>query len=138
MLFSERVPHTANALLDGCFGHIYRRPVNTYRAAALIPLIKFKQNISTSSRSIARHHSARTLSNNRRTLSLISREICLRNRFDLSFTLQNQEDCGPIGRQIQLCIDQFLPELTIAPTIKIKPGKSPQRASLRYGGLFTA
>ena len=92
MLFSERVPHTANALLDGCFGHIYRRPVNTYRAAALIPLIKFKQNISTSSRSIARHHSARTLSNNRRTLSLISREKCIRNGFALTFKRHNQTE----------------------------------------------
>ena len=97
MLFSERVPHTANALLDGCFGHVYRRPVNADRSATLIPLIKFKQNISTSSRSIARHHSARTLSNNRRTLSLISREKCVQDCFAKPSTLQNQEDCGLPG-----------------------------------------
>ncbi len=127
-------------LSSKCLEHIYRGSGQA-RSAFMLTLfhnINNHQKYQSPSRSLTRHHSACTLSNNRRTLSPISQDLCLRNRFDLSFTLRNQEDCSPSGQHIHLHKEQFVPELTIKPTIMIKSGKSPQRASLRYGGLFTA
>jgi len=103
MLFSERVLDAAKTLAKGCFGHICQEPANADRPVALSSPFKCLQYISTSSRSIARHHSARTLSNNRRTLSPKQREICLWQCFDSPSTLQNQEDCGhPADRSIPI------------------------------------
>ena len=127
MLFHERVLHTAKTLPEGCFGRICHQPANAYRSAALIPRIKYKQNTSIPSRSINRHHIARTLSNNRRTLSLSPWKICVRKCFIKFFNLQNQEDCAHVGSQINLYIDQFLPELAIKQTINIKCVRSPKR-----------
>ena len=127
MLLPERVLHTAKMLPEGCIGRFCHQPANAYRSAALIPLIKYKQNTSIPSRSINRHHSARTLSNNRRTLSPKPQGICVRNFFISALTLQNQEDYGHVGQQIHLCIDQFLPELAIKQTINIKCVRSPKR-----------
>ena len=120
--------------------HIYRSSGQMRSAFMLTDFhtITNNQKYQFPSRSIARHHSACTLSNNRRTLSPKTRDLCLRNRFTLSQTLQNQEDCSPLGQQIHLHKKQFFAELTLKPTIKIKSGRSPQRASLRHGGLFTA
>ena len=128
------------SLSDKYLGHVYHRPTEAGSAFVLTLFhnINKHQNKQSPSRSLNRHHSACTLSNNRRTLSPISQEPCLRNRFDPAITLRNQEDCGPSGQQIQLHKEQFVPELNLKPTIKIKSGRSPQRASLRYGGLFTA
>ena len=127
MLFPERVLQAAKALPEGCFERVYNKPVNAYRSVTLISHPKFKQNISIPSRSINWHHSARTLSNNRRTLSPKQRGKCVLNCFTKPFTLQNQEDCAHVGSQIHLYIDQFLPELAIKPTINIKCVRSPKR-----------
>ena len=128
------------SLSSKCLEHLYRGSGQASSAFVLTHFhtINNNQKYQSPSRSIARHHSACTLSNNRRTLSPKQQELCPRNRFDLSFTLQNQEDCSLPGQQIHPYIDQFSPELTLKSTIKIKPGRSPQRASLRHGGLFTA
>jgi hypothetical protein len=128
------------SLSNRCLEHLYRGSGQARSAFVLTHFhnINNNQKYQFPSRSLTRHHSACTLSNNRRTLSPKTQEICLRNRFDPPFTLRNQEDCSPTGQQIHLHKEQFFAELTLKPTIKIKSGKSPQRASLRYGGLFTA
>ena len=92
MLFPERMLQAANALPKGCFGHICQAPANTDRPVALISLIKYLQYISSSSRITIRHHCARTLSNNRRTLSPKPRETCIRKSFALTFKLHNQTE----------------------------------------------
>ena len=136
MLFLERTLRAIKALPEGCFWHTCHQSVNAYRVSALISIIKFKQNTSLPSRSTNRHHLARTLSNNRRTLSPKQRGKCIQNCFTKSFTLQNQENCAHVGSQIHLYIDQFLRELAIK-TIKIKCGSPPKSATMRLGGLFT-
>ena len=128
------------SLSNNCLEHIYCGSGQARSAFMLTHFHNINNNLKNqfTSRSLTRHHSACTLSNNRRTLSPKQRDLCLRNRFDLSSTLQNQEDCSPSSQQIRLHKKQFFAELTLKPTIKIKSGKSPQRASLRHGGLFTA
>ena len=122
----EHAAQAAKAVPEGSCGQAIRQPASTYRSAVPIPPIKYKQNISILSRSLARHHLARTLSNNLRTLSLVPRESCLRNRFTLAFNLQNQEDYSLVGRQIHLDRDRFFPEPALDLSIKIIRGRSPQ------------
>jgi len=127
-------------LSNNCLEHICSGSEQARSAFMLTHIYKINNNQSKqfSSRSTNRYHLPCTLSNNRRTLSPKQRELCLRNRFAPASTLQNQEDCGPPGQQVRPNIDQLFTRLTLKTTIKIKSGKSPQRASLRYGGLFTA
>ncbi len=128
------------SLSSKCLEHIYCGSKEARSAFVLTHFhtINYNHKNQFTSRSLTRHHSACTLSNNRRTLSPKQQDLCLRNRFDLSFTLQNQEDCSPPGQQIRLHKKQLFAELTLKTTIMIKSGRSPQRASLRHGGLFTA
>jgi hypothetical protein len=61
----------------------------------------------------------------------------IQDRFESSFTLQNQEDCGSVGRLIHPYVKQLCPELAFTQTIKNKCGRSSKRDRLRLGGLFT-
>jgi len=90
MLFRERVLHAAKASPDGCFGYIYRRPANAYRPVVLILSTKNEQITLLLSQSIIQPHHTRTLSNNRRTLSLTPREKCVRNCFAKHLTLRKR------------------------------------------------
>ncbi len=126
MLFFERVLHASNALPDGCFGHICQQPANAYRTALLIFPLKFRRNLPFLFRSTNRHYLICTLSNNLRILLSKLRDICVQRCFALSFTLQNQEDCGHPGRQIHFYVRQFFFELALK-----QPSKSnvPDRPS---------
>jgi hypothetical protein len=135
-LLSEPVLPAAIAEPKGSCRHICQHPENTYGSVAPTFFIKLETFIPIPSRSIIRHHNARTLSNNRRTLSPKPWGKCFRKSFTLAFSFQNQEVCDSLGRQIHLHKKQFFPELSTKPTIKIKCGKSPQCPSLGYGVLF--
>lgn len=102
MLYPERVLNAAKALPDGCLGHIYHQPANAYRPAALISLYNYKQHKHLPSRSTIQPHHTRTLSNNRRTLSLAPRGKCAWDCFASFFNLRDQADCCPPGRPIHL------------------------------------
>ena len=103
--------------------HIYKGPEEA-RSALISPqsyTFNNYQNSKVSFRDTNLHHQARTLSNNRRTLSLTSQRRCVRD----SFALQNQEDYSPRGWYIHPYINQFIPELTIETTIINNCGKTP-------------
>lgn len=74
------------------------------------------------SRCTIRDHYSRTLSNNCRTLSPALRKICSGPSFTSAITLQNQEDCGSVGRLIHPYVKQLCPELAFTQTIKNKCG----------------
>jgi hypothetical protein len=119
-LFSEPALPIAIAEAKGCFGHICQQPANAYGSITLTFFSKLKTYISIPSRSINWLHNARTLSNNRRTLSPASREKCFRNCFILGSNRQNQEDLRSVRTANPSITSLFDPESTIKQNIKIK------------------
>lgn len=126
MLYTERVLHTANALPEECIGRICHKPVNAYRAATLIFLIKFKQHKLFPSRNTNRHSFIHILRDDRHTISSNSQKICLGKVFVLPFNLQYPEDHRFDTRQTHRSIKQFFLGLDIK-TIKSKLSRPPQR-----------
>ena len=124
MLCPERVLHSSKVIPEGRFGRIYQQPANADRQAALISLIKTKQNVLLSFRSINRHTHA--LSKDRGLLSPSSPELCIRKCFILLFTLRNLEDFGLPGRHIHLYVQQLCSELAFQqpskPNMVNRPG----------------
>ena len=125
-LDSQRLASATNTLSEGSCGQLYCQPANIYSSALPFPPLRFKQDRSIPSRSTYRHHLIRTLSNNRRTLSLTPRARCLLNCFTLAINFRNQEDYGLVGRQTYLEGGRLCPEPALKPGIKIKCGRSPQ------------
>ena len=133
MLFTERLPATVTSASEEGFGHIYTRSENADRKAAPILFIDSGHNRSTLSRCINRHHVARTLSNNRRTLSLAPRETCFQFCFDTvhPITIRRIAVC-PDNKSIGMHIHVRLKQ-----NVKIKCDSYPKPAIVCLGGLFT-
>ncbi|MCB5272238.1 MAG: hypothetical protein LHW56_10390 [Candidatus Cloacimonetes bacterium] len=127
MPYSERLPYAANAFPKGCFGRILRQPANAYRLAVLIYPFKLKENVSSSPRSLARHHLIHVLHDDRIARSSNSQKIGLGKSFVSLFNLQDFKDHCFASQQSHRHRKQFFPELTLK-TIEIKLSRSPQCA----------
>ncbi|MCB5252054.1 MAG: hypothetical protein WC944_10510 [Candidatus Cloacimonadaceae bacterium] len=126
------------ALSNNRLEHIYRGSGQARSAFVLTHFHNINNNHENQypSRSTIRHHIARTLSNNRRTLSPAPRGMKPEGSFDSPFTLRDQEDCSQSGRQIHRYVKQFFSELAFTQTIKIKSGFSLGTKDFKPFGIY--